>query len=199
MGYMFLPLRRYADFDGRSRRKEFWLWQLFNYIVGMALTVALIALIVPAIMRVDARGGITPGDSYSYSYSESYGSFSSGYSWEGNIDLDMLMQEVGIGTWIVLGLMCLWSLFLFIPALAVTIRRLHDTDRSGWWIFISLVPLIGFIVLLVFWCSEGTRGPNRFGPDPKGGYGGPGYGGGYPPQPGYPPQSGYPPPPGQRY
>ncbi len=194
MGYMLLPLRRYADFDGRSRRQEFWLWQLFNFIVGMVLTGILIALIIPAIMRVDDRGGITPSDPYSYSYSESYGSFSSGYSWEGNINLDMLMQELGTGTWIVLGLMSLWSLFLFIPALAVTIRRLHDTDRSGWWIFISMVPLIGFIVLLVFWLSEGTRGPNRFGPDPKGGYGGGyGQGGGYPPQPGYPP------PPGQRY
>ena len=197
MGYMFLPLRRYADFDGRSRRQEFWLFQLFNFIVGVALTCILVALIVPAIMRVEARGGITPNYS-SYSYSESYGSYSSSYSWEGNINLDMLMQELGTGTWIVIGLLSLWSLFIFIPALAVVIRRLHDTDRSGWWILISLVPLIGPIVLLVFCCIDGTRGPNRFGPDPKGGYGG-GHGGGYGHGEGYPPQPGYPPPPGQRY
>ncbi len=194
MGYMFMPLRRYADFEGRSRRKEFWLWQLFNFIVGAVLTGILIAMVVPAIMRVQDRGGISPSYS-SYSYSESYGSYSSGYSWEGNINIDMLMQELGTGTWILLGLLCLWSLIIFIPALAVVIRRLHDTDRSGWWILISIVPLIGMIVLLVFYVSEGTRGPNRFGPDPKGGYGG-GYGGGYPPQPGYPPPPNHG---GQRY
>lgn len=181
MGYMFLPLRRYADFDGRSRRKEFWLWQLLNWIIGAALAGIAFAMIIPAIMRVDARGGIT--SSYS---SYSYSGISSSYSWEGNINPYMLMEELGTGFWIVTGLSCLWSLFMFIPALAVAIRRLHDTDRSGWWLFIGMIPLIGFIVLLVFWCSEGTRGPNRFGPDPKGGYGG-GYGGGYPPQPGYPP------------
>lgn len=190
MGYMFLPLRRYADFDGRSRRQEFWLWQLFNFIVATALTGVLMALIIPAIMRVDARGGITP-DYNSYSYSESYGGLSTSYSWEGNINLDMLMQELGTGTWVVIGLLCLWSLIVFIPSLAVAIRRLHDTDRSGWWLLIGLVPLIGAIVLLVFYLTDGTRGPNRFGPDPKGGYGGPGYGGGYPPQPGYPPPPGY--------
>jgi uncharacterized membrane protein YhaH (DUF805 family) len=50
----------------------------------------------------------------------------------------------------------------------VTVRRLHDIDRSGWWIFINLIPLIGAIVLLVFALSEGTPGNNRYGPSPKG-------------------------------
>jgi uncharacterized membrane protein YhaH (DUF805 family) len=58
-------------------------------------------------------------------------------------------------------------LALFLPGLAVAVRRLHDTDRSGWWLLIGLIPLIGFIVLLVFYCTEGTRGANRFGADPK--------------------------------
>jgi uncharacterized membrane protein YhaH (DUF805 family) len=59
-------------------------------------------------------------------------------------------------------------LAILIPSLAVTVRRLHDIDRSGWWIFINLIPLIGAIVLLVFAVSEGTPGNNRYGPNPKG-------------------------------
>jgi uncharacterized membrane protein YhaH (DUF805 family) len=55
----------------------------------------------------------------------------------------------------------------FIPGLAVLVRRLHDIDRSGWWMLISLVPVIGGIWLLVLLCSEGTYGPNRFGPGPE--------------------------------
>ena len=62
----------------------------------------------------------------------------------------------------------IWSLVTFLPSLAMGVRRLHDTDRSGWWWLIAFIPLIGFIVLIVFWCFEGTRGPNRFGPDPLG-------------------------------
>lgn len=58
------------------------------------------------------------------------------------------------------------SLALLLPSLAVGARRLHDTDRSGWWLLIILVPVIGWIVLLVFFCSRGTVGPNRFGADP---------------------------------
>ena len=57
-------------------------------------------------------------------------------------------------------------LALFLPGLAVTVRRLHDLDRSGWWIFISLVPIVGGIILIVWFCTKGTEGPNRFGFDP---------------------------------
>lgn len=60
----------------------------------------------------------------------------------------------------------LYTLATMIPALAVSVRRLHDTDRSGWWVLIGLVPLIGAIVLLVFFCQQGTQGDNRFGSDP---------------------------------
>ncbi len=62
----------------------------------------------------------------------------------------------------------IYGLAVIIPSLAVTVRRLHDIDRSGWWIFINLIPLIGAIVLLVFAVSEGTAGNNRYGPSPKG-------------------------------
>lgn len=61
----------------------------------------------------------------------------------------------------------LFALALLIPSLAVGVRRLHDTDRSGWWLLLMFVPLIGAIVLLVFTVQDGTRGDNRFGPDPK--------------------------------
>jgi uncharacterized membrane protein YhaH (DUF805 family) len=62
----------------------------------------------------------------------------------------------------------IYSLAVIIPTLAVTVRRLHDIDRTGWWIFINLIPLIGTIVLLVFALTPGTLGSNRYGSDPKG-------------------------------
>ena len=61
----------------------------------------------------------------------------------------------------------IYMLAVLLPSLAVTIRRLHDTDRSGWWLLLGLIPLVGPIVLLVFFCFEGTREENRFGADPK--------------------------------
>ena len=54
-----------------------------------------------------------------------------------------------------------------IPILALVVRRLHDTNRSGWWYFIGAIPIIGVIVLLIFFMTEGTHGPNRYGEDPK--------------------------------
>jgi uncharacterized membrane protein YhaH (DUF805 family) len=60
----------------------------------------------------------------------------------------------------------IWALGNLLPSLAVGVRRLHDTDRSGWWLLIVFVPLVGLIVLLVFFCGRGTSGPNRFGRDP---------------------------------
>ncbi|MGI9264325.1 MAG: DUF805 domain-containing protein [Gammaproteobacteria bacterium] len=62
----------------------------------------------------------------------------------------------------------IYSLAVLIPTIGVAIRRLHDTDRSGWWLLLALVPLIGGLVLLVFFILDGTPGSNRFGPNPKG-------------------------------
>ncbi|MFK7862100.1 MAG: DUF805 domain-containing protein [Granulosicoccus sp.] len=73
--------------------------------------------------------------------------------------LDATVGGVGI-----FGLLA--SLALLIPSLSVGARRLHDTNRSGWWLLISLVPLIGFLVLLVFFILRGTDESNRFG-DPQ--------------------------------
>jgi len=58
---------------------------------------------------------------------------------------------------------------MLIPSIAAGIRRLHDTDRSGWWLLIGLVPLIGVIVLIVFFVTQGTSGPNTYGDDPYAG------------------------------
>ena len=64
----------------------------------------------------------------------------------------------------------LYSIVTFgtiLPHLAVSVRRLHDVNRTGWWYLFGFVPLLGAIALLVSLCSDGTRGPNRFGADPK--------------------------------
>ncbi len=80
---------------------------------------------------------------------------------EGNAPPSLLfslfMLIVGIG-----------MLGVFVPGLAVTVRRLHDTNRSGWWILIRLIPFLGDLVIFVFLVLDGTAGPNRFGADPKG-------------------------------
>ena len=61
----------------------------------------------------------------------------------------------------------LYSLAVLVPSIAVTIRRLHDTDRTGWWFLIAFVPIIGVIVLLVFTVFDSTPGDNQYGPNPK--------------------------------
>jgi uncharacterized membrane protein YhaH (DUF805 family) len=59
-----------------------------------------------------------------------------------------------------------YSVAVLIPSVAVGVRRLHDLDRSGWWLLIMLIPLLGTLLLLIYFCLRGTVGPNRFGPDP---------------------------------
>jgi uncharacterized membrane protein YhaH (DUF805 family) len=127
MNWMLMPLRRYAEFTGRSRRKEFWMWVLFTTIVCSILAVL----------------GIWGAEERLFSSDEEL----------------MLYFACTLG---------LFSLLIFIPNLAVIVRRLHDTDRSGWNILWGLVPLLGGLILLYFYVTEGTQGPNRFGADPKG-------------------------------
>lgn len=69
------------------------------------------------------------------------------------------------GSWGILGLV--YALGVLIPNLAVGVRRLHDTDRSGWWLLVSLIPVVGIIVLLVFLVQDSEAGANRYGPNPK--------------------------------
>jgi len=75
--------------------------------------------------------------------------------------LDAIIAMVGLPAL----LASLGTLALFLPTLAVQVRRLHDTDRSGWWVLIGLIPLVGWIIILIFLCQRGTEGPNRFGSD----------------------------------
>ncbi len=114
MEWYLKVLKHYADFNGRARRTEFWMFVLFNIIISFVLS---------------------------------------------------FIDEL-IGTYYVLS--GLYGLFVFIPGLAVSVRRLHDTGRSGWWIFISLIPLIGAIWLIVLWAQDSQPGENKYGPNPKG-------------------------------
>jgi uncharacterized membrane protein YhaH (DUF805 family) len=77
------------------------------------------------------------------------------------IDLLVLQNTLTIVYYIV-------AIFLFLPTLAVTVRRLHDTNRSGWWLFFAFVPLVGPILLLVWYCTQGSDQANRFGAAPLG-------------------------------
>jgi len=70
-----------------------------------------------------------------------------------------------IGTFGVIG--AIYSLAILLPSIAVSIRRLHDTNRSGWWILIGLIPLLGTIVLLVFMALDSQPDENQYGPNPK--------------------------------
>src|SRR5438105_3453410 len=75
-------------------------------------------------------------------------------------------QMPGPVFWIGLTGLMLFMLASLIPGIAVAVRRFHDQDQSGWMYLLSLIPYIGSIVLIVFMCLDGTRGENRFGPDP---------------------------------
>ncbi|MEN3793692.1 DUF805 domain-containing protein [Fulvimarina sp. MAC3] len=136
MSDMFLPLKRYFQFSGRSRRREYWLFMLLLIIGSFVFGFLDIAL------------GL--GGDVVTSTGDVQGEFSASAEANGGV------------------LTLLWSLATLIPTLSVAVRRLHDTDRRGWWLLIGIIPLIGTIVLIVFFCLRGTSGPNRFGSDPKG-------------------------------
>ena len=75
-----------------------------------------------------------------------------------------ILTESSLVSTIASGLMAVWSLGIFLPSLALTVRRLHDTDHSAWWLLINLIPLVGSIVMLVFVCTKGQAGDNQYGP-----------------------------------
>lgn len=170
MEWMFLPLRRYAQFSGRARRKEFWMWVLFVFLASTALNILDTAFGFEL-------GGNAPLASPTGNPGED---FANGFS---------SAARMGI-------LSGIFSLATFIPYLAVSVRRLHDTNRTGWWVAAPLLPYVagiaffvmgamsasttnmliggGFflaglvcaIVVLVWYCTKGTEGPNKYGPDP---------------------------------
>ncbi|TLG90260.1 DUF805 domain-containing protein [Pseudomonas edaphica] len=108
MDYYLSVLRQYGKFQGRARRKEYWMFYLINTLITLAVAI-LLGLVDP--------------------YTASIG-------------------------------LLIYSLLVLLPSIAVSIRRMHDTDHSGWWL---IVPVAG-VVFLFF---EGTKGDNRFGTDPK--------------------------------
>ncbi|MDR0728695.1 MAG: DUF805 domain-containing protein [Prevotellaceae bacterium] len=108
-------LKKYVEFSGRARRKEYWLFYLANVILSV------LSLILMPLIKMDG--------------------------------------------WLIV--LFLYSLALFLPSLALTVRRLHDTGKDWPWIFIVFVPVIGGIWLLVLMILEGNEGDNEYGPDPK--------------------------------
>lgn len=78
----------------------------------------------------------------------------------------LLMTESSLA-FLMTGIILIYGLATFIPSLAVAARRLHDTGKSGWWLLISLIPLIGAIILLVFLLTDSQPGDNKWGPNPK--------------------------------
>lgn len=111
-GYL-ATLKKYADFSGRARRTEYWLFVLFNMVIAMLLGV-----------------------------------------------VDYVLGSAGL-----VGL--IFGLAILIPSIAVAVRRLHDTNRSGWWLLIAIIPVIGTIALLIFLVLDSTPGENRFGANSK--------------------------------
>ena len=117
MNYYLSVLKKYAVFNGRATRAEYWYFVLFNFIVAVVLAI------------IDASAGLYIGS--------------------------------------VIGLLgAIYALAVLIPNLAVSVRRLHDINRSGWWLLICLVPFVGAIILLVFFLTK-SKADNKYGPSPK--------------------------------
>lgn len=170
MRWMFLPLRRYVQFSGRAQRMEFWMYMLLLALIQVVFFV-LIFIIALSVAAMAGRDGTGAANGF-------FGMFAS----IGILVLFYILIQFG----------------LFLPTLAVQVRRLHDSDRSGWWVMLffgpwlvswllgvlgavanepslsiaSIIAMLGYwagtIVLIVFYCMPGTRGTNRFGPDPLG-------------------------------
>jgi len=123
MKWYLMALKNYATFKGRARRKEYWMFALFNMIF------AVVAMIIDNLL------GLT-------------------FSIEG--------QSIGYGY-----LYAAYGLFSLIPSISLLVRRLHDVNKSGWFYWIQLIPLVGQIWILILLVKEGTNGENNYGKDPK--------------------------------
>jgi len=144
MSLMFAPLRKYAQFEGRARRSEYWLFSLFIFLSG-----------IPAGILFLVAG--LAGASVGSSNSDSANAGAAGFT---------LLIVLALGA---------FYLAMFLPSLAVSVRRLHDSDKSGWFLLLGLIPFGGFVIF-IFTVLDGTPGPNRYGEDPKGRAGPPGAG-----------------------
>lgn len=77
------------------------------------------------------------------------------------IDIVLTIVDAAIGSQLLAGL---YGLAVLLPSLAVGVRRLHDTGRAGWWILLGIIPIIGWIILIVFYAAEGQAADNQYGP-----------------------------------
>lgn len=130
MKWFIKVFRQYADFEGRSSRKEFWMFVLFNALFSLAW--GIIVTLFWALLK----------DSLYFTTDDN-------------------------GVLFVYKLVILYSCVMFVPSIAVGIRRLHDTGRSGWWMLISLIPIIGIIWLPVLMLLGSNPGPNAYGNPPE--------------------------------
>ena len=128
MSWYLMVWKKFAQFSGRSRRKEYWMFFLYNTLISAALW------ILGLVFRQVGMGVIIPNS--------------------------------GIGL-IFFVLYFAYLLAILIPCLAVSVRRLHDTGKSGWLFLLVLIPIVGPIILLVFFMLAGNSGANQYGPDPK--------------------------------
>lgn len=125
--------KKYAKFNGRSRRSEYWFATLANYILMM---IVYAILYIPMIIDIVNNGEPTTA-------------------------------TIAISG--ILGLLILvYALAILVPSLALSVRRLHDTGRSGWCLLLSLIPFVGGIIVFVFMVLDSQPGTNKYGPNPKG-------------------------------
>ncbi|GGM23783.1 DUF805 domain-containing protein [Promicromonospora citrea] len=135
-------LSKYAVFSGRARRSEYW-WYTLAYAIVSAVLYAVLVL---------------PGYT-------AYLTATMEWSMAGDpaAPLPAMPGSLMVGY----AVTSIFALALLLPSLGVTVRRLHDTGRSGFWVFLGLVPVVGAIILIVWEATAGTPGPNQYGPDPK--------------------------------
>ena len=144
MEWMLMPFRRYADFRGRSCRKEYWMFSLLLLIVYAALGIA--AVMVAAGLGVFSMTN------------------------EQDILVALTHQPV---MWLIIGIAGIFSLAIIIPSISISVRRLHDLGYSGWWylayVIVTQIPFLNWVVAaayLIVMCLRGNAGENRFGADP---------------------------------
>ena len=133
---------RYAQFTGRASRSEFWYFILFYAILSFVISLLDSVLGTNYTYEVISAGALPAAD--------------------GQIAA-AVTQKVGY-------LSIIFSLAMLIPSMAISIRRLHDTGKSGWWFLLVVIPIvnfIGFFVLLYFYVQESQAGENEYGPNPK--------------------------------
>lgn len=140
MYWYFKVLKQYADFSGRARRREYWMFGLAQFFIVVILFGLLASMTDGVVLK---KIEVVWGEIFGFKLSKGY-SFSAIF------------------------LSFIYLLATILPALAVTVRRLHDTGRSGLWIFIICIPLIGAIWFLILIVLDSQPGSNKYGSNPKG-------------------------------